>query len=317
MNNSNESIEQPKKLFSVGGEALIEGIMMRSPTGYSVVVRDTSGKLIIENTAQQPLTKRFSILGLPIVRGAAGLFDSMSIGIKALFHSAEISGLEDDPDYKPSKFDKFIEDKFGDKAFNIIMTIAMIFAVCFSILLFVVLPNFVSGVITNFFKLNTVFYNAIEGILRIAIFMVYIILVSKSKDINRVFMYHGAEHKTIFCYEHREELIVENVRKQSRFHPRCGTAFLFVFMIISFLIFSFIPKFDNFLINAGLRVVLIPLVVGVAFEFNRYAGRSESIVARILRAPGLGLQRFTTKEPDDKMIEVAITALNESLNIKG
>lgn len=314
MNNSNENIEQPKKICSVGGEALIEGIMMRSPTGYSIVVRDTSGNLIIENTAQQPLTKRFSILGLPIIRGVAGLFDSMSIGIKALFHSAEISGLEDDPNYKPSKIDKFIEDKFGDKAFNIIMTIAMVFAICFSISLFVVIPNIISGFITK--NLNNIFYNLIEGILRIIIFLAYIILVSKSKDINRVFMYHGAEHKTIFCYEHREELNVDNVRKQSRFHPRCGTAFLFVFMIISIIIFSVIPRNDNTLINVSLRIVLIPLVVGVAFEFNRYAGRSKSTFARILRAPGLGLQRFTTKEPDDKMIEVAITALNESLAIK-
>lgn len=316
MNNSNDNTEQPKKLCSVGGEALIEGIMMRSPTGYSIVVRDTSGNLIVEKKVQPQLSKKYTILKLPIVRGAAGLFESMSIGIKALFHSAEISGIEDDPGYKPSKLDKFIEDKFGDKAFSILMTIAMVFAVCFSIALFVILPNLVSGFLTTTFKQSNIFYNAIEGVLRIIIFFIYIVLVSKSKDINRVFMYHGAEHKTIFCYENREELNVENVRKQSRFHPRCGTAFLFVFMLISILIFSFIPKFDNALINIGLRIVLIPLVVGVAYEFNRYAGRSESLIARILRAPGLGMQHFTTKEPDDSMIEVAITALNEALDIK-
>ncbi|MDR0288217.1 MAG: DUF1385 domain-containing protein [Clostridiales bacterium] len=303
---------EPKRICNVGGEALIEGIMMRGPEGYAVVVRDTKGELVIEKTKQKLLASKNTFLGLPLVRGSVGLIDSMSIGVKSLFRSAELSGLEDDPDYKPSKLDKFVDKKFGDKSFKILMYISLIIGAVIAVGLFILLPNFIATLIVSKDQ-SWILFNCIEGLVKIVIFMGYLVLMSCAGDIKRVFMYHGAEHKTIHCYESEEELTVENVRKHTRFHPRCGTAFLFVFIIISIIIFSFLPRFDNLLLNSLFRILLIPVVAGIAYEFNRYAGRSNSIVARILRAPGLGMQRFTTKEPDDSMIEVAIASLNEAL----
>lgn len=309
-------MEAGTRICSVGGEALLEGIMMRSPNGYAQVVRTPTGELSIEKKRQPAFGTGNKFLEFPLVRGTVRLLDSLIVGTKALFNSAEISATEDDPAYTPTKFDLFIEKHLGDKAMNLFMGISLVLSLVLSISLFFLLPNFVVTIIDKYLiTLNRFFYNLIEGLVRICIFILYMFAVSKMKDIRRVFMYHGAEHKTIHCYEHCDELTVENVRKYSKHHPRCGTAFLFVVMIISILVHAFLPKFDFMLWNVLLRLATLPIIAGIAYEFNRFAGRHENRFVNILRAPGMAMQRFTTVEPEDDMIEVAIVALKEALSL--
>ncbi len=306
------------RVCSVGGEALMEGIMMRCPSGYAQVVRAPDGHLIIETKRQAQFGAGNKFLSLPLVRGTIRLADSLVVGTKALFNSAEISASEDDPNYKPSKFDLWVEKKLGNKAMGVVMTLSLILALAVAIGLFFFLPRAIvewgieriPGV-----HLPWIVGNIIEGVIRMLIFVGYLALISVMKDIRRVFMYHGAEHKTIFCYEKYEELTVENVRKQSKHHPRCGTAFLFVVMIISILVHSVIPDLGNVWLNILVRILSLPVVAGIAYEFNRYAGSHENGFVKVLRAPGLLMQRFTTKEPEDDMIEVAIVALKEALKL--
>ena len=305
------------RICSVGGEALMEGIMMRCPSGYAQVVRSPEGKLLIETKRQPQFGTGNRFLEFPFVRGTVRLADSLIVGTKALFNSAEVSATENDPNYKPSKFDLWIEKHLGDKAMGVIMTVSLVFSLIISVGLFFVLPqlivtgiNAIPGV-----DLPRIANSAIEGVVRILIFLAYLALISSMKDIRRVFMYHGAEHKTIHCYEHYDELTVENVRKYSKHHPRCGTAFLFLVMVISILIHALIPDLGNVWLNVLMRIATLPVIAGIAYEFNRYAGKHENRFVKILRAPGLFMQRFTTKEPDDGMIEVAITALSEALKL--
>lgn len=301
------------RICMVGGQALMEGIMMRGQHGYSQVIRDPEGQLVIE-TETIPESKRHKFFDLPIVRGSYRLIDSLKIGMKALFDSAEVAMSEEEAKENKSKFDLWIEKKLGDKAMGFFMGFALILSLGLSILLFFLLPNFIAGLIISKGS-SRILYSLIEGLVRISIFLAYLFAVSIMKDVKRVFMYHGAEHKTIHCYEHDEELTVENVRKYTTLHPRCGTAFLFVVMIISILIYSLVPRFDFFLFNLLVRLALLPVIAGIAYEFNRFAGMNNNIVTRILRAPGLAMQYFTTKEPDDDMLELAIVALNEALKI--
>lgn len=302
-----------KKICSVGGQALMEGIMMLGPHGMAQVVRDPQGEMVIKTEEVTPLVRKYKILGFPLIRGSVTLVDSMRRGMKALFDSAEIAASEDDPDYKPSKFDLWVEKKLGDKAMGVLMTISMIIAVVFSVGLFFLLPNFLSSLLIP--KSAPKFlYNLCEGLVRLTIFMAYMIIIAKMKDIRRVYMYHGAEHKTIHCFEHEDELTVENVRKYSKHHPRCGTAFMFVVMIISILIYSVVPRFSVIWANIGMRILLLPVIAGISYEFNRFAGKHNNMITKILRAPGLAMQRFTTIEPDDDMIEVAIVALKAALD---
>lgn len=303
-----------KKICSVGGQALMEGIMMLGPHGMAQVVRDPHGELHIKTDKITPLVRKNKFFGLPLVRGCVTLVDSMRRGMKALFDSAEIAIEEDDPNYEPSKFDKWLEEKLGDKATGIIMTISMIFAIIFSVGLFFVLPTFISNFIPK--DVPIMVFSLTEGLVRLAIFMGYMILIARMKDIRRVYMYHGAEHKTIHCFEHEDELTVENVRKYSKHHPRCGTAFMFVVMIISILIYSLLPRFDSIWIRIASRILLLPIIAGVSYEFNRIAGKHVNWFTKILRAPGMAMQRFTTVEPDDDMIEVAIVALTKALEFE-
>jgi len=326
-------------ICSVGGEALMEGIMMRAPNGYAQVVRNPQGELVIEKKRQLPFGAGNKFLNLPVVRGSIRLADSLIVGMKALFNSAEISATEDDPTYAPTKFDLWVEKKLGDKAMNVIMGISLVLALIISITLFFILPLVISSpiqkyLLTPFITSSWLVHflsRAVEGVVRIAIFMTYMFAVSKMKDIRRVFMYHGAEHKTIHCYEHKLDLTVENVRKMSKHHPRCGTAFLFVVMIISILLFAIVPSFGvsatgytivvpnailAYILNILMRIVMLPIVAGISYEFNRYAGAHDNTLTKILRAPGMAMQRFTTVEPEDDMIELAIVALTEALNIE-
>ncbi len=290
----------------IGGQALIEGIMMRGPQKSAIVVRKPDGEFATKERENKLIKERYPVLGLPLIRGTVTFFESMKDGISALTYSAEF--IPEEEAEEPSKFDKWIEEKLGnERAEKIAMGIALVIGILLPVGLFILLPTLIAGLLDGITGSGIV-RNLIEGAIRIAIFLGYLFLVSRMKDIKRVFMYHGAEHKTISCYEAGEELIVENVRKFSKHHPRCGTSFLFVVMVVSIIVFS-VVSWSNPVIRVVLRLALLPVVVGISYEFNRLVGRYDNPVTKFLRAPGMWLQRLTTSEPDDSMMEVAIEAL--------
>ncbi|MEG2814901.1 MAG: DUF1385 domain-containing protein [Oscillospiraceae bacterium] len=290
---------------SIGGQALIEGILMRGPTKQSIVVRTPEG-LVPKVEEPHFVKERYPILGWPLIRGVVVFLESMIYGVKALTYSAEF--MPEDEQEEPSKLDKWIEKKFGmEKAEKFIIGFAVALGVCLSVGLFILLPTLLAGLL-SYVTDSALLHNIGEGVLRIAIFLIYMFLCTKSQDLKRVFRYHGAEHKTIFCYEKNLPLTVENVKKQSRFHPRCGTSFLFVVMIISILVFS-VVSWTNVWVRMLLRLLLLPVVVGIAYEINRWVGRHDNWCSTILSAPGKALQHLTTAEPDDSMMECAIEAL--------
>ena len=299
---------------SIGGQALIEGIMMRGPEKQAIVVRDQEGRLVEKVEDLKFIKDRYPILGWPLVRGTVNFLASMVSGVKALMYSAEF--YPDDEAAQPSKFDLWLEKHFSDKKLeSLVITLAVILGVGLSVFLFMVLPTLLTGGILHFFPNFPLWgRNVVEGLLKVAIFILYLAVCSRQSDIYRVFQYHGAEHKTIFCYEAGEPLTVENVRKQPKHHPRCGTSFLFVVIFVSIIVSSIvfgIWPMTNALARTGVHLLLLPLVVGITYEFNRWVGRhvGENGLAKILTAPGMWLQNFTTNEPDDTMIEVAIRAM--------
>ena len=298
-----------------GGQALIEGIMMQGPEKRCIVVRRPDGGTEVKTEAIKPRKK---IWTLPFLRGIVGFGGSMVYGVKALMYSAEVAGDEEIAEEEPSKFDLWLEKHFSsEKAMSIVVTLSVILGAAFSIGLFILLPTAVTGLIGWFWTgMPLWFRSVVEGILKVVIFLVYLWLCSRMKEMRRIFSYHGAEHKTIFCYENGLELTVENVRPQPRHHPRCGTSFLFVVIIFSIFlsIVIFTPlEIENTLLRMVLHILLLPIIVAVTYEFNRYVGRHSNLLCRALRAPGLWMQNFTTFEPDDSMIEVAIQALKEVL----
>lgn len=289
---------------SIGGQALIEGILMRGPKKQAVVVRTPNG-LVVNEQELKLAGGRFPILKLPFIRGSVNFIDSMTKGVKALMFSAEQAG---DDEYQPDKFDLWIEKKFGaEKAQKVIITIAVVLGIAFSVGLFILLPTLLAGLVAPFIG-SGIAKNLIEGLIRIVIFLTYLWFTSKIGDIRRVFEYHGAEHKSIFCYEKELPLTVENVRIQPRNHPRCGTSFMFIVMIVSILVFS-VFSWSNPFVRMGLRLLLLPVVVGISYEISRWTGRHDNLLSTILSAPGKALQNLTVFEPDDSMIEVAIAAL--------
>lgn len=306
---------------SIGGQALIEGIFMLGPEKSAAVVRTKDG---MQTKIEQlkPIPER-SVRRIPFVRGIFNFMRSMRTGVEALMYSADFFDTDDDtPAEKTSKLDAWLEKKLSsEKAQNALITIAVALGVAFSVALFFVLPSLIGSGIKMWLTDNELAVTLLEGLVRIAIFLVYMLLVSRMKDMKRVFSYHGAEHKTIRCYEAKLPLTVENVRRQTRLHPRCGTSFLFVVMIISILVFSIAtpilrpitPQVDSALLNALIRValklLLLPIVVSLSYEFNRLVGRHDNWLTRVLSAPGMWLQYLTTNEPDDSMIEVGIKAL--------
>lgn len=290
---------------SIGGQALIEGILMRGPKKQSIVIRTKEG-LVTKVEDIKASKDKYPILGWPLIRGVVNLVASLSNGMKALTYSAEF--MPEDEQDEPSKFDKWFEDKFGsEKAEKMIITTSVVLGVIIAVGLFILLPTFVVGLLDGIIKAAAL-RNILEGVLRIVIFLLYIWLVSKMEDIRRVWMYHGAEHKTIFCYEAGLELTVENCRKMSRLHPRCGTSFMFIVMIVSILVFS-VVSWSNMLVRMALRILLLPVVVAISYELIKYAGRHDNWVTKILSAPGKAMQKLTTAEPDDSMLEVAIEAM--------
>ena len=294
---------------SIGGQALIEGILMRGPEKQAIVVNAPGGYVIKEEPVKLPKDK-YKFLGWPIIRGVANFISSMVTGVKATTFSAEC--LPEEMSEEPGKFEKWINEHVGgEKAEKMIIGLSVFLGIALAVVLFMLLPTIITGVLGKIIE-SRIALNLIEGAVRILIFLGYIWLATRLDDIKRVWMYHGAEHKTIFCYEAGLELTVENCRKQSRMHPRCGTSFLFIVMIVSILVFSVI-SWSNVWVRMGLRLVLLPLVVGISYELIKLAGKYDNLFTRIISAPGKAMQHLTTREPDDEMIEVAIEALKRVL----
>lgn len=290
---------------SIGGQALIEGILMRGPKKQAIVCRTADG--LVEKVDELRLIKdRYPILGVPFIRGCVTFLDSMVKGMQALTYSADLIPVEEQGE--PDKLDKWIESHFSEeKAKKLIIGAAVVLGVLLSLFLFIFLPAFVVGL---FKGLSGHYFvrNISEGVLRIIILLCYMKLCTLSPDVKRLFRYHGAEHKTIFCYEHGKELTVDNVRPESRFHPRCGTSFLLVVVVVSILVNS-VVRADNTFVRMGCHLLLLPIVVGISYEINRWCGKHDNALSDALSAPGKWLQRITTSEPDDGMIECAIRAL--------
>lgn len=300
-----------KKMTSIGGQAIIEGVMMKGPEKLAMAVRKPDGEIIIE---KKDLKKKNIFFKIPIIRGVFAFVDSMVTGVEALMFSAKFYDDEGKPlEEKEEKIENNEDGKHKKKDDGELTPAMMYGSVCISVvitlLLFIALPNFIAGLIVDKDS-SIVLYNAIESIVKILIFVGYLALVSQMKDIQRVFQYHGAEHKSIFCYENGEELTVENVKKYTRFHPRCGTSFLLFVMVVSIIVFSTMGRFDNGLLNVLIRIALMPVIAGLSYEIIRFAGKNvDNKWISWLSVPGLWLQKLTTREPDDKQIEVAIASL--------
>ena len=299
-----------------GGQALIEGILMQGPSKRAIVVRkpDKTLEVRVESNVGRP-----AFWKIPFFRGIYTFVMSMYTGVKALMYSAEVSGTEEEEDEEPGKFEQWLSRHVSDeKLMSIMLMISVLMGVGMSLLLFIFLPSFLVGIVNHVVPggIGLWAMGVLEGVLKAVIFVLYLFLCSKMKDIHRVFCYHGAEHKTIFCYEKGLPLTVENVRKQPRHHPRCGTSFLFVVIILSIIlsVALFTPlEISNVWLRMVLHILLLPVIMGVTYEFNRYVGAHDNLFCRVLRAPGLWMQNFTTFEPDDSMIEVGIRALQEVL----
>nr|WP_300091418.1 DUF1385 domain-containing protein [Sedimentibacter sp.] len=300
------------KKTSIGGQALIEGIMMTGPDKIATAVRKPDGDIEVkESNINQIFKNKF--FKLPLIRGSFVLIDSLVSGVKELMYSAEFYG----DDYEEDAFDKFLKKVFKDKADTAIIYASVIIALIFSVGVFILGPTLLTNLAKNVIH-NTFLLNLTEGIIRVSLFVGYVYLVSKLEDIKRVFMYHGAEHKTIHCYEHKEELTVSNVRKYSTLHPRCGTSFMINVMLISIIVFSFFG-WPNPFMRLVIRLAMLPLIAGISYELNKYVGRceKENILTRMISYPGFLIQKITTKEPDDSMIEVAIEAMKRVIPANG
>ena len=325
--------EHIKKITSIGGSALIEGIMMRGPETTMVAVRTGKDEIYTEKVEFTGLGAKSKFFKLPLIRGVAGMIDSMRLSYKALMISADkaIESIPEDEETtdntaddkktdkkkdEPSKLDKWLDEHMGEKFLNIFMTIAMILGVAIAIVLFYWAPtklyNLISGAVGDIDGMvwigDRFFRSLFEGVIRIVLFLLYIIACSQMSDMKRVFQYHGAEHKTIFCYESDEELTVENVKKHTRFHPRCGTSFLIIMLLVGIIIGLFIP-IETAWLRTIVKLLLLPVSCGIGYELIKICGRYDNKLTRIIAAPGLWAQRITTKEPTDDMIEVAIKAM--------
>lgn len=317
------------KYTSIGGQALIEGIMMKGPEKTAMAVRTKDGEIDISQLQEVNLRKKYKLLKLPVIRGVVAFGESLYNGYKALMLSADKSGFTDLDESEGPKTEE--QEKKNSIFLNIIMAVSAVLGVALALVLFTALPRFIVGLLQSLWgtDFSYVARSSIEQLFKLSIFVLYVWLVSFMKDIKRTFMYHGAEHKTIFCYEAKLPLTVENVRKQKRFHPRCGTSFMILMILISIIISTmaqilFKGIYDSAIAWILIKIALIPLTCGIGFEVLKLCGRYDNIITRIISAPGLWLQRITTKEPDDGMIEIAIAALQacdteteENDNIRG
>ncbi len=315
-----EACPCPERLGKVGGQAVMEGVMMRSGENVSVAVRNEDKSITVVNDKFISVRKKHKALNIPILRGIVNMVEMLALSYKTLNVSAD-AFVGDAFEEEPSKFEKWIEKHLGKKMLDVVMAIGMVLGMLLGIGLFILLPGAVVGGIDYLTDGALTDYNLFalcEGIIRIAIFVLYIYLVSLMSYIRRTFEYHGAEHKSIACYEAGEELTPENAKKHTRFHPRCGTSFMFVIMILSIFIFTvarmlFAALAENLLLYWASKILLVPLVVGLGFEFIMYAGKHDGPIVRILSAPGLWMQRITTREPDLEQLEIAIVAIKAAM----
>ena len=324
------------KKTSIGGQALIEGIMMKGPYKTTMAVRKTDGSIDLSEVKETHLKDKYKFFGLPLIRGTVNLIESMIIGYKTMMKSADISGftdLEEDKDTDNAELSEqevktthSQEDKEKKDSLltNVVMIVGSVLGVALAVLLFMYLPSLIYKGIEYISSASLKYYKGlIEGVVKIALFIGYIAIVALEKDIKRVFMYHGAEHKTIFCYENGCDLTVENVRKFKRFHPRCGTSFMFLMLAVGILISSvLVIVLPDFIIERNylwvpIKILLLPLTCGVGYEIIKICGRHDNVFTRVIAAPGLWIQRLTTKEPDDSMIEIAIAALSDVVPTDG
>ena len=293
------------KKTSIAGQALIEGILMRGPKQTAIVCRKPGEEMVIKMEPTGTMSHG-AWARLPIVRGVVSFWDSMKFGMSALMYSADF--MEEEEAENQSRFDRWLESKFSEEALEkVMMGTALVFGIAIPIVLFILLPTFLAGFLGD--NVPHIVRNLIEGLFRICIFLAFIYFTSKQSDVHRTYMFHGAEHKTIACYEAGLDLTVENARGCSRLHPRCGTSFLFMVMIISILFFSLF-SWSNVWVRMLTRLALLPVVAGLSYEINRFAGRHDNALTNLLRKPGLALQKLTTAEPTDDMLEVAIEAMN-------
>ena len=294
------------KSSGIGGQAVMEGIMMRNGSEYSVAVRKENGEIEVKKETYKGVGSKCKLFRLRFIRGIFSFVDSLVLGMKSLNYSASLF-MEDGEEEEPGRFEKWLQKKFGDKAEKVIMDLTMVISIILAMGIFMVFPTWVSTLMKPLLG-NGIWMALFEGVLRIAIFIAYVGLISLMPDIKRTYMYHGAEHKCINCIEHGMPLTVENVMKSSKEHKRCGTSFLLIVMVISILFFLVIRP-ETLWLRLVSRILLIPVIAGVSFEFLRLAGNSDNPVVNLLSKPGLMLQGLTTKEPDEKMAEVAICAV--------
>lgn len=297
-----------KKITTIGGQALMEGIMMVGPKRTTAAFCDEKGNISTQDISVSRITKKYPILGKPFLRGIFAMVDTFRLGYKALSLSADrITALEGEEEL--TGLDKWLDEHLGDKLTGVVMTIGTVLGLGLAIVLFFMLPTMLFNLLQGAVPANISGWRSVfEGLLRIAIFLCYILLVSMTPDIKRVFQYHGAEHKTIFCYEADLPLTVENVRRQSRFHPRCGTSFMALMLLLGILVGFFIP-FSNPVLRTVVKLLCIPVIVNIGYEVQKLCARHDSRVSRIITAPGLWMQRLTVKEPEDNMIQAAIAAM--------
>lgn len=298
------------KNINVGGQAVIEGVMMRGSNGIATAVRTTQGEIVVEQKSYTSYTKKNKFFGLPIIRGFISLIESLVIGVQTLNYSASFFEEEGED----SKLDKWIQKIFKEKSSDVIMGISLVISLIISIGLFFILPTLIASLFSKM-GASTTGMNIVEGIIRVLIFLLYVYLIGKMEDINRVYQYHGAEHKTIFCYENNIELTPENAAKFGRLHPRCGTNFLFLVMIVSIIAFS-LTGWNSIGERILYRIVLLPLISGISYEIIKWMGKSTGSLSKVLSYPGLKLQNLTTREPDLSQIEVAIRALKVAEGIE-
>lgn len=293
--------------INIGGQAVLEGVMMRAPRAIAIAVRRPSGEIVVKRELAPPLSERFPIVKLPLLRGAVALVTSLIIGIKALNFSANEALVEEES----ADGTEVKQEELSSWA----LAGTMVVAFGFGIALFFVLPLYLTKLLVPIIGDNNIIFNLVDGVIRVAVFLLYVWFIAKMKDIERVFQYHGAEHKTIYAFEEGVELTLENVKRFSRLHPRCGTSFLLIVMLVSIAVFSLIPEAWPFAYKALSRILLLPLIAGISYEFLKWSAKNDQHpLVRLVITPGLALQRLTTREPDDDQIEVAIRSVQEALD---
>lgn len=292
------------KCYRIGGQAVMEGVMMKNGNDYAIAVRKQDQTVVLDKRTYKSFSKRYKILGLPVLRGIVAFVESLILGMKILTFSAEFFEVDEEP----SDFEKKMEAKYGKKRMNdFFIGLSVFLAIIFSVALFIMVPLLISQAMTNILP-STRWVNVVDGLVRVVILLAYMSVITLMKDIKRVFQYHGAEHKTINCYESGDELTVENVKKHSRYHKRCGTSFIFLVVLISVAVLT-IFNVDTFLLRLAVRLLMLPIIAGVSYEVIQLLGKHDSKVSLFFSKPGMWLQQLTTKEPDESMIEIAITSV--------